>query len=174
MKQRSHNEECFVLVGKRRRSGRWRAWRTRYSVGQPCAVNFNPNWVMEREETKGDILGWWHTHPNMTASPSHTDYTTMQAWVCAFGKPLLCCIEGEDGLRAHWFHSDEEDHVEGVVRRFGGYFWGVVPEFPPPKPKIEVPKLAIMSEELFIPDDREEDESFEELNAIQKGVIHVE
>jgi hypothetical protein len=163
--QRSHNEECFVLVGRRRKSGRWRAWRIKYSVGQPCSVNFNPDWVLQREEAKGDIIGWWHTHPNMTASPSRTDYATMQAWVCCFGKPLLCCIEGRDGLRAHWFYSDEEDHIEGSVRHFGGFFWGVVPEFPP-KPKIEFPTLEIVSSE--------EEETFEELNAIQKGVIYVE
>ena len=30
----------------------------------------------------------------------------MRAWVSAFGKPLLCVIDGTDGLRAYRFDSD--------------------------------------------------------------------
>jgi hypothetical protein len=31
----------------------------------------------------------------------------MQAWVSAFGKPLLCLIHGTDGLAGYSFNSDD-------------------------------------------------------------------
>jgi proteasome lid subunit RPN8/RPN11 len=166
-RKQNHNEECFVLLGKRRSTGRWRACKTNYSVGEPCSVNFNPEWVIEREESHGDIIGWWHTHPNTIASPSMTDYATMHAWVCSFGKPMLCCIDGVDGLRAHWFFDDETEHVEGITKRYGSFFWGVVPEWTKPEPTIVTPEVDLITREEY-------DESFEELNEIQKGVIYGE
>jgi hypothetical protein len=35
----------------------------------------------------------------------------MRAWCSAFGKPLLCVIEGEDGVRGYLF---EDDNSAGV------------------------------------------------------------
>ena len=63
--------------------------------------------VLEREESKHDILGFLHTHPNSVASPSRRDHDTMQAWVSALGKPLLCVIEGQDGLAAYCYEDDQ-------------------------------------------------------------------
>jgi proteasome lid subunit RPN8/RPN11 len=48
-----------------------------------------------------------HTHPNGAAFPSRRDIDTMQAWVSAFGKPLLCVILGSDGLAGYRFVSDD-------------------------------------------------------------------
>jgi hypothetical protein len=36
----------------------------------------------------------------------------MHAWCSAFGKPLLCIIDGEDGLRGWLFENDVEDEWE--------------------------------------------------------------
>lgn len=171
MKKQNDNEECWVLLGKVRPNGKWRAWHTRYSVGAPASVNFNWEWVMKREEIKGDVLGFIHTHPSFTADPSGTDYQTMEAWVTCFGKPLLCAIKGIDGLRAHWFFDDIGFMEEKIGRCFK-LFWGLKPPQPPKPVKAEIiiPQLVLAQLEARV----EYDETFEELNAIQKGEIDVE
>lgn len=101
-------EECWVLLGQKR--GRvWVMRRTAYTVGEPHAVAFDYDAVLEREEQRGDVVGFYHTHPVSPASPSQRDYRTMRAWVGSFGKPLLCLIEGIDGLAGYRFDDDEDD-----------------------------------------------------------------
>lgn len=78
-------------------------------VGRPASVEFDGPAVLEREERKGDVIGFLHTHPNSDAEPSRRDLRTMRAWVSAFGKPLLCVIEGIDGLAAYRFDDDASD-----------------------------------------------------------------
>lgn len=95
-------EECWPLVGARR--GRiWLARKLRRSVGQPHRVEFDGPEVLAREEARGDVVGFLHTHPQFEAAPSARDVATMQAWVGAFGKPLLCLIHGTDGLAGYVF-----------------------------------------------------------------------
>jgi len=84
---------------------------------------------MAREETSGDIQGFWHTHPNFRALPSETDHATMSGWTICFGKPVVCCIEGIDGLRAYWFW-DRGERIgcsRGRVKRIGRWFFGIIP-----------------------------------------------
>lgn len=102
------NEACWVLIGRRR--GRvWHARLATYSVGRPTTVEFDAASVLEREELRGDVVGFCHTHPSSPAIPSERDLKTMRAWVSAFGKPLLCLIDGIDGLRGYRFDHDECD-----------------------------------------------------------------
>lgn len=124
-----HNEECWVIVGKWSER-RWRGRRTRYSVGEPSAVSFNPKWVEDRENQKKDVIGFSHTHPHTPGVPSPTDYATMKAWVMSFGRPMLCIIKGIDGLRAWWFmdHELDSDPVECDVKKFGPFYRGSMPE----------------------------------------------
>jgi len=98
-----------------------------HTEGSPANVAFDFQKVMDREDEHGDIIGFYHTHPQMPASPSGTDYATMGAWTVCFGKPLLCCIKGTNGLKAHWFIDDETKHVTGWIRRFGNIFIGRIP-----------------------------------------------
>lgn len=123
------NETYLALIGKRVGPfwwgrGHWPA------EGRPASVAFDPNLVMEREEQHQDVVGFFHTHPNMRADPSNTDYQTMGAWTVCFGKPLACCIEGRDGLKGHWFKDDEEPHQTTYVIRLGNLFFGVLPKWP--------------------------------------------
>jgi len=98
-------EECWVLLG--RRQGRvWYARRTSYTVGEVHEVGFDAAAVLAREEKRGDVVGFYHTHPAGRASPSTRDLKTMRAWVDSFGKPLLCLIEGVNGLVGYRFESD--------------------------------------------------------------------
>jgi hypothetical protein len=113
-------EECWPLVGQRK--GRlWFARKLRRTVGGPASVAFDGPAVLAREEQRRDIVGFLHTHPGFPAEPSLRDIATMQAWVSAFGKPLLCLIEGRDGLAGYVFESDDSrgvrlDQVESFAR----------------------------------------------------------
>lgn len=99
-------EYCWTLVG--RRQGRfWYARRERAILGQVDSVEFDAAWVLQREESKGDIVGFYHTHPGGPPCPSRRDVSTMRAWVGSFGKPLLCLIESEGQLAAYRFDDDE-------------------------------------------------------------------
>ncbi|NOX54358.1 MAG: hypothetical protein GXP27_07920 [Planctomycetes bacterium] len=111
-------EWCWVLVGSRR--GRvWYMRRLRRSVGRATNVEFDGLSVLEREERRGDVVGFFHTHPSSPAAPSQRDVDTMRAWVSAFGKPLLCVIEGVDGLAGYRFDDDRSKGVRlPLVEKF--------------------------------------------------------
>ena len=95
------------------RQGRfWYARRMRPTRGEPASVGFDAAWVLRREETRGDVVGFYHTHPNGSPSPSHRDLRTMRAWCGSFGKPLLCLIEGDGAIAAYRFDSDESDGIK--------------------------------------------------------------
>ena len=84
----------------------WHARRARPTKGEPTQVALDATWVLEREEAKGDIVGFYHTHPGGSPEPSGRDVKTMQAWVGSFGKPLLCVIESEGCVAAFRFDDD--------------------------------------------------------------------
>lgn len=96
-------------------------------VGQPCQVSFDPQVIEKREDEKHDVVGFYHTHPQFFADPSGRDYKTMMAWTVAFGKPLVCCIRGVDGLKAHWFVDDETPHITCWMIKVRGWYFGRIP-----------------------------------------------
>jgi proteasome lid subunit RPN8/RPN11 len=101
-------EECWTLVGARR--GRvWLARRARPSVGRPASVAFDGAWVLDREERRGDVVGFLHTHPCGFPRPSLRDVRTMRAWCGAFGKPLMCVIASGRRVAAYRFDDDEAE-----------------------------------------------------------------
>ena len=106
-------EQAWVLIG--RRKGRiWYARRIGRCAGEPASVEFDGPAVLDREERKRDVVGFLHTHPASEALPSRRDLDTMRAWVSAFGKPLLCVIEGTDGLVGYRF-DDESSRGERLL-----------------------------------------------------------
>ena len=74
-------------------------------------VEFDGPAVLAREERRHDVVGFLHTHPGFAASPSRRDVATMQAWVSAFGKPLVCLIRGADGLKGYRFDDFESSGI---------------------------------------------------------------
>jgi proteasome lid subunit RPN8/RPN11 len=80
--------------------------------GNPSSVDFDANWVLDREESGGDVVGFFHTHPPGVPGPSERDNRTMRAWVGSFGKPLLCLIEADRKIRAYVYADDEADAKE--------------------------------------------------------------
>ena len=82
-------------------------------------MEFDWAWVLEREEKRRDVIGFWHTHPFGLSGPSHRDIRTMQGWVNCLGKPLLCLIEVPSNLVAYSFETDEDTGKPVVeVQRF--------------------------------------------------------
>jgi proteasome lid subunit RPN8/RPN11 len=117
------NEEYWLLTGHVDRD-LWWGKRSQKTEGRPVTVAFDPHYVIKREEDVGDVVGFLHTHPNMTASPSFRDDRTMWSWVCALGKPLVCCILGADGLRAWWYDDDESPPYEACVKKIKNLVFG--------------------------------------------------
>jgi proteasome lid subunit RPN8/RPN11 len=98
-------EQCWTLVGLRR--GRiWLARRIDHRRGEPSSVNFDGLVVLDREERKRDVIGFFHTHPSGPPLPSRRDVRTMRAWCSAFGKPLLCVIASPAGKAGYRFDDD--------------------------------------------------------------------
>jgi proteasome lid subunit RPN8/RPN11 len=97
-------------------NGRLVRWRT----GGPAHVDFDGDWVLRREESRGDVAGFFHTHPVGVSGMSERDLRTMRAWASSFGKPLLCAIRSGRGVRV-WICNAEGGTFEAtgvsVLRR---------------------------------------------------------
>ena len=104
-------EQCWALIGHQQ--GRvWLGQRVQPTTGKPVSVEFDGQWVLEREERHGDIIGFCHTHPGGSPEPSTRDLQTMRAWVGSFGKRLLCLIEPGDLVTAFRFDDDGCQGIE--------------------------------------------------------------
>jgi proteasome lid subunit RPN8/RPN11 len=110
-------ERCWVLLGQRR--GRvWYARRTSRQQGERFEVRFNGQEILGREEARGDVVGFYHTHPAGPAVPSRRDVRTMRAWCSSFGKSLLCVIDSPTELRGYRFDEDGSYHELALVEVF--------------------------------------------------------
>jgi len=98
-------EQCWILVGYQR-APFWYARRVQQTSGQPDQVAFDASWALQREEVRGDVIGFYHTHPSGFPKPSQRDNHTMHAWVNSFGKPLLCLIEADAVVHGYFYASD--------------------------------------------------------------------
>ncbi len=99
----------YVLLGETR-DGIWHARMMWRRTGSPASVDFDWQRVMDREETRGDVVGFFHTHPMGFNSPSARDNKTMNAWSTCFGKPLLCLIDDGNGTNG-WIYDAHEERV---------------------------------------------------------------
>ena len=120
------NEKCWILVGKK--YGIF--WKAKIlegveTEGSPTRVHFDANDVIEIEESKSNIIGFMHTHPNFSAHPSSIDDSTMGAWINCFGKPLLCAIKGVDGLKFWLYFDDEKEPMEVNYFKIKNYYIGI-------------------------------------------------
>jgi proteasome lid subunit RPN8/RPN11 len=98
------DEECWILVGRvRPRDGVCHARAATHSVGHPTRVEADAAWALRREERRGDVVGFLHTHPMGGLRPSARDVRTMRAWCDAFGKPLFCVIRTPSAVAAWRF-----------------------------------------------------------------------
>jgi hypothetical protein len=111
-------EKSAILIG--RHQGRiWYARLRHPGEGGPASVEFDWKWALAREERYGDVIGFYHTHPAGSRTPSARDLRTMRAWVSCLGKSLVCVIESGTALAAYLFGTDE-DHGSPLaeIQRF--------------------------------------------------------
>ncbi len=119
--RRAAPERCWVLVGAVE-NGVWRVRRRQASRGGLASVEAAWEWALAREEARGDVAGFWHTHPALGGlDPSARDIRTMQAWCSALGKPLICVISIGRAARACLFQDSADcgarlAGVEGIGR----------------------------------------------------------
>lgn len=112
------NEVFYAVFGKH--IGKIWIGRLHYfTEGKPAHVKFNPDLVLKREQERHDLIGFYHTHPNMENRPSQTDFSAMVGWTTATGKHLLCAIKGKNGLCGWWFNKDTETFHPKMIKKFG-------------------------------------------------------
>jgi hypothetical protein len=106
-------EHCWTLLGRREpETGTWRLRPQQGVPGEKTRVDADWAWTLAREESHGDVTGFFHTHPpGAGLRPSERDVRTMRAWCSALGKPLLCLIAEEGGTEAPrgTLFADDED-----------------------------------------------------------------
>lgn len=95
------NEIAYILVGRKSNSLLF-ARLLKRTKGTSTSVEFDWEWVLEREEKKGDILGFYHTHLH-GLSISGRDVRTMMAWASCLGKSLFCMIASSFRNRTYLF-----------------------------------------------------------------------
>lgn len=102
-------EHSWIITGSHL-SRLWCGVRQRRQTGTTSQVHFDADWVQRRHLERGDVLGWYHTHPaGCEAYVSDRDLATMRAWVGCLGKPLICLIKGSQGIRGWVFENDESN-----------------------------------------------------------------
>ena len=126
-------ERSWVLTGQPLEAG-WRVCPCRPSRGQPHQVEADWRWALAREESRGDVVGFLHTHPTGCGTqPSSRDRDTMQAWCSAFGKPLLCLIRSGRRLSAWLFSPGITDPQPLMIDRIPPNHYLVSPPASPIK-----------------------------------------
>jgi len=116
-------EVCFVLLGQFN-NGICHAKLSWRRSGSHASVQFDGNRVLEREERYGDVVGFYHTHPDGFVQPSDRDVRTMGAWSFSFGKPLICAIGTSAGVQAWLFEpgADSEEQCARAAKFSGNWF----------------------------------------------------
>jgi len=120
-------EICYIMLEKSATRGRL----VKKAAGNSASVEFDGQWALEREEKKGDVVGFWHTHPDGNLEPSKRDIKTMEAWTRCFGKPLFCVIQNSSYETAYlvasvqnkkWkTHWSKQIFVYKILRYYGVY-----------------------------------------------------
>jgi hypothetical protein len=78
-------------------------------------VTADGKWTLRREELRGDIVGFMHTHPMGGLHPSTRDVRTMRAWCDALGKRLICVIATPDAIGA-WRFDDYRSNGKPLAK----------------------------------------------------------
>lgn len=94
----------FVLLGERKGKDLWGILDPQM-VGNEDMVCLDHARILAREENRRDVLGFFFTKPKGTSTLSDQEFKTMESWVFSLGKPLLCLIQGIDGISGVAMHE---------------------------------------------------------------------
>jgi proteasome lid subunit RPN8/RPN11 len=120
------NEEFLAIYGWCFK-GWFFGYGSDYTMGSMSQVtgDFDKLWNKRKK-----LIGFWHTHPQWVASPSWTDFETMNAMTCTFGKSLLCLISGTDGKYCFNYRvnlmADSVPDPKTKFYKLGNLFWGKI------------------------------------------------
>lgn len=107
----SFTEECWVLRGVGSERFMW-VWRECYiSNGSAGSVDFD--WEKAWDDKL--LVGWRHTHPGTKFDfPSSIDDRTMESWVKATGRSMVCGVTCQDSTRYYLYTkaSGGTEHIE--------------------------------------------------------------
>lgn len=123
------DEQCWLLLRGSRRDwyGLVRYHRGK-RIGQERTagqVEFDWQSVYDRQDTQGDVVGFWHTHPYQGGvGPSSRDIETMIAWCNSLGRPLLCIIHDGRWKAAYEFSQDGTYHTRAFDMAWYGWRFG--------------------------------------------------
>lgn len=118
------DEQCWLLLGNQN------FWTAQYCRGKRVGihrttglVSFDWQAVYDRQDTQGDVAGFFHTHPYRAGvHPSAQDIETMYAWANALGKPLVCVIH--DGRwKAAWLFEPGRTGYKRLAYDMADYPW---------------------------------------------------
>lgn len=99
-------EECWFIYGKK--IGPCWVGRLKYhSRGSAASVDFD--WA---QAMNPNIIGFYHSHPGGSPTPSTRDDRTMDAWVKTEGRPLLCGIFGYKNQQCYVYSRSD---LGGIV-----------------------------------------------------------
>ncbi len=114
-------EECFFLYGLKI-FGFYFGLLRHHSVGKRSEVRFNWKKVAKAHF----LLGFFHSHPPGCFYCSERDKETMNAWVRAEGRPLICGIICEDKHLTYLFHRQAPNGIEMTSKMKRHFFFGRV------------------------------------------------
>ena len=123
------NEIFYAIFGKIYPNKMFYGVIDHFNEGTPGQVQFDYDLVQKSINDGKNLIGFYHTHPNMSAYMSATDYDTMDNWVTSEGKRLLCLIEGNEGIVTfNCFNDDNWTFHCPVLRaktfKFSNYILG--------------------------------------------------
>lgn len=90
------NERCWTLVGFRLTTNTIVGMMCRKTEGTESNVRPDAKWTINRHLEYNDIIGFLHTHPGESHTPSSGDLDVMEEWQRCLGKPLFHLIANVD------------------------------------------------------------------------------
>ena len=108
--------EIYYLLTKTFQIGPFLILRKRNFTTQDnkVGVEFDYKKVYDREDSRHDVMGFYHTHPKGCRYASEEDNITMKGWAKCLGKPLICIIRHDTDV------DNEDDYSLYFYDNFTG------------------------------------------------------
>lgn len=128
MSNKNFVEEVWFVFGFK--IGKWVIGYLEYqNYGEACSVKFNTKKAFfgkkESKKFNSNLIGFYHSHPGGDTYPSNQDNETMDTWVKATGKPLICGIFSNGEQKCFLYNRVEpKSSKTGFIQIFPKFFMG--------------------------------------------------